>query len=125
MEQLLNKYVNQKCTEDEKLYVRNYIEADFSRCFEMIRLMKAKAYNEMGLETTIPQPEESISLGGLFGFLNEEENIGELGESEMMYGTNRELMDEYLSALDLTSESESISAAEFLSMLKDYIDISD
>lgn len=47
MEQLLYRYANLQCTTEEKQLVYEYVEADFSRCFELIRLMKMRAYKEL------------------------------------------------------------------------------
>lgn len=45
--ELLHKYVNLQCTAEEKQLVYEYLEADFCRCFELIKLMKIRAYNEL------------------------------------------------------------------------------
>lgn len=47
MEQLLYRYANLQCTAEEKRMVYEYVEADFGRCFELIRLMKMRAYHEL------------------------------------------------------------------------------
>lgn len=149
MEQLLNKYVYLQCTKEEELYVHTYIETDFSRCFEVIRLMKIRAYNELYPSSLreiepcyqerkirpipaspealpIPQVQKSRPLGGLFGFLTRRKKDEEIFESGMMHEKPIvQPMDECVSVLDLEPEIESVSASGFLDMLKTYVDLSD
>lgn len=54
---LLYRYANLQCTAEEKQLVYEYVEADFSRCFELIKLMKMRAYKELRPEELLVEEE--------------------------------------------------------------------
>lgn len=94
---LLYRYANLQCTAEEKQLVYEYLEADFSRCFELIKLMKMRAYKELRPEellleeecesckkidrqmspvsemTSIPGKEKVSGLGWLYNFFTDKD----------------------------------------------------
>lgn len=102
---LLYRYANLQCTAEEKQLVYEYVEADFSRCFELVKLMKMRAYKELRPEellleeecesckkidrqmstvsemTSIPGKQKVSGLGWLYNFFTDkdkEEAVEEL-----------------------------------------------
>lgn len=146
IEQLLKRYANLHCTKEEIHCVHNYIKENFSRCFEVIRLMKARAYNELLPASppeadicspqrsfmepkkrkmiVVPPMEESEAMGGSFDFLSEEDEEGKMRRKyDDIYGVRFvQHKKEELSALDLKPEGKSFTATCFLDMLKTYVD---
>ncbi len=49
MNELLRRYVCLQCTPDEISVVHEYLEADFSRCFDVIEMMRERAENDLSV----------------------------------------------------------------------------
>lgn len=130
---LLYRYVYLQCGIDEIEQVHALLKADFSHCFEVIRMMRERAAEELPLAasiTAIPSvycsgyfPEEEVkasySKGSLFSRIRKKmmDFINE-GEEESKYDDTD--YDESSVMMSLAIEPR-VSSDEFLSLLGRYL----
>lgn len=130
---LLYRYVYLQCGADEIEQVHALLKADFSHCFEVIRMMRERAAEELPLATSITAippvyspgyiPEDKVkasySKGSLFSrirkkmmdFINEDEEESKYDDTDY---------DESSVMMSLAIEPR-MSSDEFLSLLDRYL----
>lgn len=126
---LLYRYANLQCTAEEKQLVYEYVEADFSRCFELIKLMKMRAYKELRPEellveeecesckkidrqmstvsemTSIPGKQKVSGLGWLYNFFTDKDKE-EAVEELLSTSLNEVLPDLKMDEVSFVGESD-------------------
>lgn len=145
MNELLRRYVCLQCTPDEINVVHEYLEADFSRCFDVIEMMRERAENDLSVLSVKPsmsvrafgltidlssdacpecvQQSRKLSFLGKFrrkmqDFINEGEEDAEPFDDDVVETTNQYSMSRFPAEREVT-------ASGFMVWLNDYLETDD
>lgn len=143
MDELLRRYVCLQCTPDEISVVHEYLEADFSRCFDVIKMMRERAEKDLSVlsgnrslcddvQHSMPMPSEACTdyappkrkWSFLDDFRRKIQNFINEGEEEDKSFEADVETSKQDSMLRFAVERE-VSASGFMVWLNDYLETDD